>query len=140
MIRGGVSVEDVRESPEIWVFMTLVIGFAVSFPVAVVPHFNGAFRLVPLVLAAWMVPYLILSVIVYFMRGPLRLRLVLAVVGAQLVTAWIQRGLLGGSDSGLLYAVALLTAVLLVLLVPQLQGRVEEGPLGPIFKRFANRS
>jgi hypothetical protein len=131
---------DTHESHEIWVFMTLVVGFALSFLVSVVPHFNGAFRLEPLVLGTWMLPYLILSVIIYFVRGPSRLRLVLAVVGAQLVTAWIQRGLLGDSDSALLYIVALLTAVLLVLFAPQLQGRIEGGPMGPIVKRLARRS
>ncbi len=128
--------EEMHESHEIWVFTSLVVGFALSFLVAVVPHFNGAFRLEPLVLAAWMLPYLVLSVIAYFMRGPARLRLVLAVVGVHLVTAWIQRGVLGGGDSGLLYSVAFLTTGLLLLFSPQLLGRMEAGPMGSVLKRF----
>lgn len=131
--------EETQEGHEIWVFMTLVIGFGLSFLVAVVPHFNGAYRLEPLLLAAWMIPYTVLSVIVWFLRDPMRLRAVAAVAGIHLLTVLIQRGLLGGSDGLLLYLVPLVTAVVLVLAVPQLQGRPSEGVLGPLLSRIAKK-
>lgn len=131
--------EETREGHEIWVFMTLVIGFALSFLVAVVPHFNGAYRLEPLLLAAWMIPYTVLSVIVWFLRDPMRLRAVAVVAGIHLLTALIQRGLLGGPDGVLLYLVPLVTAVVLVLAVPQLQGRPSEGVLAPLLSRIAKK-
>lgn len=132
--------EDMREGNDVWVFLTLILGFALSFLISVVPHFNGAFRLEPMVLAAWMLPYLILSVIVYFLRGPMRWRTVLAVAGVQLITAWIQRGLLGSDADTLLYVVALLTAAALVLLAPQLRGHLDGGLLGPFVMRLARKS
>lgn len=131
---------DVREGNDVWVFLTLIVGFALSFLISVVPHFSGAFRLEPMVLAAWMLPYLILSVIVYFLTGPMRWRAVLAVAGAQLITAWIQRGLLGSDADTLLYVVALLTAAALVLLAPQLRGQLDGGLLGPLVMRFVKKS
>jgi hypothetical protein len=131
--------EQAREGHEIWVFMTLVVGFSVSFLIALVPHFDGAFRLEALMLAAWMVPYVILSVIVWFLRGPVRLRTIFALVGIHLLTAFIERSLLGDPNGILLYLVPLLTAVALLIIVPQLQGRMGDGPLGPVFNRFAQK-
>jgi hypothetical protein len=124
------------ESQEIWVFSTLVAGFALSFLIAVVPHFNGAYRLEPLMLAAWMIPYIILSVIVWFLRGPVRLRTILGVVWVQLLTGLIQRVILGDPVGLSLFVMPLVTAVGLLLLIPQLCGRIEEGPLGPICVRI----
>jgi hypothetical protein len=131
--------EQAREGHEIWVFMTLVVGFSLSFLVALVPHFDGAFRLEALMLAAWMVPYVILSVIVWFLRRPARLRTILALVGIHLLTAFIERGLLGDPNGILLYLVPLLTAVAFLLILPQLQGRMGDGPLGLVFNRFARK-
>lgn len=128
------------ESQEIWVFSTLVVGFALSFLIAVVPHLDGAYRLEPLMLAAWMIPYLILSVIVWFLRGPARLRTILGVVWIQLLTVLIQRAILGDPDGLSLFLIPLATALGLLLLVPQLCGRMEEGPLGPICGRLLKRS
>jgi hypothetical protein len=132
--------ERARDGQEIWVFSTLVAGFALSFLIAVVPHLDGAFRLKPLMLAAWMVPYVILSVIVWFLRGPARLRTILGVVWIQLLTVLIQRVILGDPDGLSLFLMPLLTAVGLLLLVPQLCGRMEEGPLGPICGRLLKRT
>jgi hypothetical protein len=132
--------ERERDGQEIWVFSTLVAGFALSFLIAVVPHLDGAYRLKPMMLAAWMVPYIILSVIVWFLRGPVRLRTILAVVGIQLLTVLIQRVLLGDPVGLSLFLMPLLTAVGLLLLVPQLCGRMEDGPLGPICGRFLKRT
>jgi hypothetical protein len=129
-----------REGHEIWVFMTLVVGFALSFLVAIVPHYNGSYRLEVLAFAAWLVPYGVLAVIVWFLRGAVRLRVLLAVVAVQLLTDWIQRGLLGDPGGGLSQSVGLLTAVFLVLAIPQLQGRIEDGPLGPLAKRVLRRA
>ncbi|MCG6897708.1 MAG: hypothetical protein LJE61_09430 [Thiocapsa sp.] len=131
--------EKAHEGHEIWVFMTLVVGFALSFLIAVVPHFDGAYRLEALMLAAWMIPYTVLSVIVWFLRGPVRLRALSAVVGIQLLTALLQRGLLGGPDGMLMYLVPLLTAVALVVLAPQILGRPTDGLLGPLLKRVVKR-
>jgi hypothetical protein len=128
-----------RDGQEIWVFSTLVAGFALSFLIAVVPHFNGAYRLEAMMLAAWMIPYIILSVIVWFLRGPTRLRTILAVVWVQLLTVLIQRAILGDPDGLSLFLMPLVTSVGLLLLIPQLCGRIEEGPLGPICVRLLKR-
>ena len=128
-----------RDGQEIWVFSTLVAGFALSFLIAVVPHFNGAYRLEPMMLAAWLIPYIILSVIVWFLRGPTRLRTILAVVWIQLLTVLIQRAIFGDPDGLSLFLMPLVTSVGLLLLIPQLCGRIEEGPLGPICERLLKR-
>lgn len=128
-----------REGQEIWVFMTLVVGFAFSFLIAIVPHYNGAFRLEVLAFAAWLVPYAILAVILWFLRGPIRLRVLLVVAAVQLLTDWIQRGLLGDPGGALSQTMGLVTAIILVLAIPQLQGRLEDGPLGPLMKRVLRR-
>lgn len=120
--------------------MTLVIGFALSFLVAVVPHFNGAYRLEALLLADWMIPYVILSVIVWFLRGAARLRVILVLVGIHLVTALIQRTLLVDPDGMLIHVVPLVSALVLLLAIPQLQGRATAGLLGPLVARFLKRS
>lgn len=132
--------ERARDGQEIWVFSTLVAGFGLSFLIAVVPHLDGAFRLKPLMLAAWMVPYIILSVIVWFLRGPARLRTILGVVWIQMLTVLIQRVILGDPDGLSLFLMPLVTAVGLLFLVPQLCGPMKEGPSGPSCARFPKRT
>jgi hypothetical protein len=128
-----------REGHEIWVFMTLVVGFSLSFLVAIVPHYNGSYRLEALALGAWLVPYAILAVIIWFLRGPVRLRVLLSVALIQVLTDWVQRAFLGDPGGALSQIVALVTAVGLLLLIPQLQGRIDEGPLGPLARRLLRR-
>ena len=125
---------------DIWVFVTLCLGFALSFVVSVVPHYNGSYRLEPLLLAAWLLPYGILAVLVYFMRGPVRWRSVAVVILLQVCATWLQRGVFDPQGGALVYGIALLTAIGLLLMVPQLLGRWDEGPLAPLFRRYLRAS
>ncbi|NCA70999.1 MAG: hypothetical protein EOM91_13005 [Sphingobacteriia bacterium] len=130
--------EESYEGHEIWVFLTLVVGFALSFLVAVVPHFESAHRLDPLLLATWMIPYLILSIIVWFMPVPARPPMILALAGLQLLSALIQRTLLDDPTGLLVYLVPLLTAPALLLLAPRLIGR-GGGSMATLIERLFKR-
>jgi hypothetical protein len=78
-------------------------------------------------------------VIIWFLRGPVRLRVLLSVALIQVLTDWVQRAFLGDPGGALSQIVALVTAVGLLLLIPQLQGRIDEGPLGPLARRLLRR-
>lgn len=132
--------EESHEGQEVWVFMTLVVGFGLSFLVSVAPHYSGSYQLDPLLLALWIIPYLVMSIVVWFMPVSRRLWSILGLVGIQLLTTLVQRVMLSDPSEMLLHLLPLLLAVLIVLGVPQLHGRLDEGPLGGLIKRLPRKT
>lgn len=95
-------------------------GVALSFAAAVHPHFDSAFRLDPLMLAAGLLPYAIYGVLAYFLRGRARLAPGAAVLGLHLIAVAQQRWLTDGyAEGSLLYWVPIVLAAALLALIPQ---------------------
>lgn len=98
----------------------IIGGVALSFAAAVVPHFNSAFRLDPLMLAVGVLPYIIYGVLAYFLRGRARLAPGAAVLGLHLLAVLQQRWLTDGyAEGSLLYWVPVVLAAALLALIPQ---------------------
>lgn len=98
----------------------IIGGVALSFAAAVVPHFDSAFRLDPLMLALGLLPYMIYGVLAYFLRGRARLAPGAAVLGLHLLAVLQQRWLTDGyAEGGLLYWVPVVLAAALLALIPQ---------------------
>jgi hypothetical protein len=98
----------------------IIGGIALSFAAAVVPHFNSAFRLDPLLLVVGILPYAIYGVLAYFLRGRARLASGGAVLGLHLLAVAQQRWLTDGyADGNLLYWVPIVLAAALLALIPQ---------------------
>lgn len=99
---------------------TVLSGVALSFAAAVLPHFDSAFRLDPLMLAAGLLPYAIYGVLAYFLRGRARIASGGAVLGLHLLAVAQQRWLTDGyAESSLLYWVPIVLAAALLALIPQ---------------------
>lgn len=98
----------------------IIGGVALSFAAAVVPHFDSAFRLDPLMLAVGVMPYMIYGVLAYFLRGRARLAPGAAVLGLHLLAVLQQRWLTDGyAEGSLLYWVPVVLAAALLALIPQ---------------------
>jgi hypothetical protein len=98
----------------------IIGGVALSFAAAVVPHFDSAFRLDPLMLAVGVLPYMIYGVLAYFLRGRARLAPGAAVLGLHLLAVLQQRWLTDGyAEGSLLYWVPVVLAAALLALIPQ---------------------
>lgn len=95
-------------------------GVALSFAAAVLPHFDAAFRLDPLMLAAGLLPYAIYGVLAYFLRGRARVASGAAVLGLHLIAVAQQRWLTDSyAEGSLLYWVPIVLAAALLALIPR---------------------
>lgn len=104
------------------VIAILIGGVVLSFAAAVVPHFNSAFRLEPLILVAGVLPYLVYGVLAWFLRGQVRIASGAAVLGLHLLVVIQQRWLTDGYAEGtLLYWAPLVLAAALLFLIPRAQ-------------------
>ena len=103
-------------------------GAALSFASAVLPHYDGAYRLQPLIFFSGLVLYLVYGVLAQFVRGRARSVSGIIVFALHLVVAIHQRWLTDGYlTSTLLYWLPLLLAVGLLGLIPNIL-RDEPGP------------
>jgi hypothetical protein len=98
----------------------LAAGTLLSFASAVLPHYDGAYRLEPLILTAGLLLYLIYGVLSQFLTPHLANMSGLAVFTLHLLIAVHQRWLTDGHLSGtLLYWFPLLLALGLLGLIPR---------------------
>lgn len=100
---------------------TIVLaGIGLSFLAALAPTKAHAIQLLPLQVAAGLLPYAIFGMVVAMMRTPVVMRAGLAILGLHLVATLLQRGLSPDHASGpLLVIVPLLAAAGLMALWPQ---------------------
>mgnify|MGYP006295856801 FL=1 len=95
-------------------------GIALSFLAALAPTKAHAIQLLPLQVAAGLLPYTIFGMIVAMLRNAVVMRAGLATLAVHLVATVLQRGLSPDHGSGpLLVIVPLLAAVALMTLWPQ---------------------
>ena len=109
----------------------VIIGIGIAFGSSLVPHRAHAFELLPLQVAAGVIPYVIFGMIAWMLREAVVIRYGLAMLGLHLLAILIQRGILGtdGGDAPLLIAVpVLLTGALLTLWPRALQTSAPRAP------------
>lgn len=98
----------------------VIAGVVLSGAAALVPNQAHAFELLPLQLAAGVLPYLLLGMLAWMLREPVVIRAGLAVFAVHLLAVIMQRGLSPDHGSGpLLTAVPLLLAAGLLVLWPR---------------------
>lgn len=109
----------------------VILGIGIAFGTGLVPHRAHAFELLPLQVAAGVMPYMIFGMLAWMLQEPVVIRYGLAVLALHLLAALTQRGILGtdGGNAPLLIGVPLfLTAALLTLWPQALEASAPRAP------------
>lgn len=97
----------------------IIAGVGLAFASGLVPHRAHAYELLPMQVAAGLLPYLLYGMIAWMLREPDVRRYGLGLLGVHLLAALVQRLLTGNEGGALLIIVPLALAALLLTLWPR---------------------
>lgn len=93
--------------------LIIIVGVGITFASSLVPHRAHAFELLPLQVAAGILPYVIYGMLAWMLRTPEVLRYGLLMLAVHLAAVILQRALIGGGGPLLILIPLLLTGLLL---------------------------
>lgn len=97
----------------------IIVGVGLAFATGLVPHRAHAYELLPMQVAAGVLPYVLYGMVAWMLREPVVRLYGLGLLGAHLLAALIQRLLTGNAGGTLLVVVPLALAALLLTLWPR---------------------